>query len=163
MLSLSVFRRAAIELSIRPGDVAEKKTALTRSMIEELSPVAVTPSPKVTPELLQIGKGRYDNECKHCHGLTGRGDGSSSSTLRDYKDGEIRARDFTSGVFRSGSKPNDLFIRLKTGLNGTPMPSIAGTDQELWGLVHYMLSLKDPSAPKPKFPPGCSSGEEEAK
>ena len=71
---------------------------------------------------------------------------SSSYTLRDYKDSLIRPRDFTTGVFRAGSTAKDLFLRLRGGLNGTPMPSIPGTDEEIWAQVYYVLSMRDPSA-----------------
>jgi hypothetical protein len=55
----------------------------------------------------------------------------------------IRPRDFTSGVFRAGNTGGDLFLRLKTGLNGTPMPAISDPDDVLWSLVHYIRSQHD--------------------
>lgn len=72
---------------------------------------------------------------------TGIGDGSSSQTLRDWQGAVILPRDFTSGVFRAGSTNADLYIRLKTGLNGTPMPSVTGSDQDLWDLTQHIRSL----------------------
>ncbi len=125
--------------------ISEIKSDVWADRVSSQQPVAVPPSPDVTPELLALGKKRYLGECNRCHGDTGRGEGSSNFTLRDWKDDIIVARDFTGGVFRAGSEPADIFRRMRTGLSGTPMPSIPGTDEEIWGLAHYILSLKDPS------------------
>ena len=55
-------------------------------------------------------------------------------------------RDFTTGVFRAGSSPEDVFLRLRTGLNGTPMPAVSGSDEDLWDLTHFILSLESDDA-----------------
>ncbi len=109
-------------------------------------PVPVTPETENDAASVARGQALYEKQCVACHGASGRGDGSASYHLRDWKDAEIRPRDFTTGVFRAGSAPLDLFLRMRTGLNGTPMPSVSGTDAELWDLVHFILSLKDPTA-----------------
>ncbi len=135
--------------------IEDIKTAVWSKRIARLQPIPVPPSPKVTDKLLAAGKKRYLGECNRCHGDSGRGDGISSYTLRDWKDEAIVARDFTTGIFRAGSKPEDIFVRMRTGLNGTPMPSIPGSADEIWGLAHYILSLKDPNAYKSRVHAGC--------
>jgi hypothetical protein len=58
-------------------------------------------------------------------------------------------RNFAWGGFRGGSEPTDLFRRLVLGIEGSPMPPIARaegnnpglTDDEIWDLVHYVMSL----------------------
>lgn len=139
--------------------LTEIKAMVWKDKILDVSPVAVPPSPKVTPELIAKGKTRYMAECNRCHGDSGRGDGQSSKSLRDWQDEQILARDFTTGVFRAGSRPEDLFIRMRTGLNGTPMPSIPGTDEEIWALAHFIMSLKDPNAQPARLAHGCASSE----
>ena len=113
---------------------------------EEVWPVAVPQDPGSSPALVEKGRKLYEAQCVACHGAGGRGDGSSSYHLRDWQDAEILPRDFTTGVFRAGSAPGDLFVRMRTGLNGTPMPAVSGSDDDLWALVHFILSLKDPAA-----------------
>jgi mono/diheme cytochrome c family protein len=113
---------------------------------ELLWPVTVPPDPGSSPALVERGRVLYVAQCVACHGAGGRGDGTSSYHLRDWQDAEIRPRDFTTGVFRAGSAPTDLFLRMRTGLNGTPMPAVSGSDDDLWALVHFILSLKDPAA-----------------
>lgn len=132
------------------ADLGAKVLAEVRTMVEADyagKAVTVPASPNVTEELIAAGKEAYANQCVACHGATGRGDGTSSFHLRDWKDSAIPARDFTSGVFRAGSTPEDLFRRMRTGLSGTPMPQIYGSDEDLWALAHYIISLKDPNAP----------------
>lgn len=113
---------------------------------EEVWPVAVPQDPGSSPALVEKGRKLYEAQCVACHGAGGRGDGSSSYHLRDWQDAEILPRDFTTGVFRAGSAPIDLFLRMRTGLNGTPMPAVSGSDEDLWALVHFILSLKDAQA-----------------
>lgn len=110
--------------------------------INGVHPVAVSPEPAPTEEGIAQGKARYMTQCASCHGITGRGDGPSSYTLRDWENAEIRPRDFTTGVFRAGSTSRDIFLRLRTGLNGTPMPATDGEDAELWNMVHFIQSMK---------------------
>lgn len=122
--------------------------------IDGVRPVAVTPEPPRSEEGIEAARTRYMAQCASCHGISGRGDGSSSYTLRDWEDGEIRPRDFTTGVFRAGSSSLDLFLRMRTGLNGTPMPATDGTDEELWNMVHFIQSLEVPTV-FPKDRQGC--------
>lgn len=132
--------------SILDGKLAGIITETLADAYESAWPVAVPPDPGSSPELLDRGRKLFAAQCVACHGATGRGDGTSSFHLRDWKDAEIRPRDFTIGVFRAGSAPADLFLRMRTGLNGTPMPAVSGSDDDLWALVHFILSLKDPDA-----------------
>jgi mono/diheme cytochrome c family protein len=118
--------------------------------------VTVAPAPLADAASIERGGALFATTCASCHGARGVGDGTSSYALRDDRSAVIRPRDFTTGVFRSGSTPEDVFIRVKTGLSGTPMPGFANyPDEQIWDLVHFILSLADPRAAKPKLPPGC--------
>lgn len=144
-------------------EIREQKLDEIRESVREefarAQPIPIPPEPARTPESIARGRERYMNECAACHGATGRGDGKSSFTLRDWKDAEIIPRDFTTGVFRAGNTGRDLFLRLRGGLNGTPMPSTSGDDADLWALVHFIQTLvtsRNPTLEKH----GCAHGEE---
>jgi mono/diheme cytochrome c family protein len=112
--------------------------------------VSIPPAPPVTPERLARGQKLYaDAECLACHGERGRGDGPSAPTLKDGQQFPIVATDLTKpGRFKNGSRPEDLYRTLVTGLSGTPMPSYADSlePDQTWDLVYYVLSLSgDPS------------------
>lgn len=71
--------------------------------------------------------------------------------LRDARGLAIQAADLTApSSFKNGSRPEDIYRTLMTGLDGTPMPAYAhdfeGREDDLWHLVNYVLSL---SAPPP--------------
>ncbi len=55
--------------------------------------------------------------------MTGRGDGPSAAALLDDWEVPIRPFDFTTGNFKFGDSPRDVYRTFNTGLNGTPMPS----------------------------------------
>ncbi|HLB00891.1 MAG TPA: cytochrome c [Bacteroidota bacterium] len=67
-----------------------------------------------------------------------------SSGMTDAWGSPIRATDLTEPwTFRGGATPADIIMRLKTGLDGTPMPSYDGSapDRDLWDLSGYLLSI----------------------
>src|SRR5207249_4759061 len=88
-------------------------------------------------------------ECFKCHGQGGRGDGKSAPTLKDDYGHPIRAADLTeSWKFRGGNTVDQIYTRLRTGLDGTPMPSFQEaienkliSDEQLWRLAQYVRSL----------------------
>ncbi|HYK83011.1 MAG TPA: c-type cytochrome [Gemmatimonadales bacterium] len=99
---------------------------------------------------LRTGRQFYDSiGCRKCHGDQGRGDGPSAPTLKDDAGFAIVAADLHQDWrFRGGPTAADIYRRLRTGLDGTPMPSFADlidqkflTDAELWRLAQYVHSL----------------------
>lgn len=82
--------------------------------------------------------------CANCHGERGRGDGPSSTTLRDDAGRPIRALDFATKPLKRGDAPADLLLTLVTGLDGTPMPSYEGaaSNRDLRDVVAYLTSLR---------------------
>ena len=113
-------------------------------------------APRVNDEILAEGQAQYRAiECWQCHGDAGRGDGGSATTLSDDGDFPIRAADLTENwMFNGGGEVEDIYRRLRTGLDGTPMPNFgdligAGviTDDQLWALSHYVRSLAPEEAP----------------
>lgn len=145
---------------IRRESLQQIRDEVLARIEETAQPVIVPPQPAATPESIERGRVLFEKGCTQCHGATGQGDGFSSYTMRDWKDSDIPPRDFTTGVFRSGSTATDMFIRLKTGLNGTPMPPSGDSDEDRWAFVHYMMSLRDPDRPPPKhIRRGCGAPE----
>jgi DMSO reductase family type II enzyme heme b subunit len=95
-------------------------------------------------------------ECFKCHGQAGRGDGTSAPTLTDDWDHPARAADLTqSWRFNGGSTVEQIYTRLRTGLDGTPMPSFSDaidskliTDEQLWRVAQYVRSLSPEEPPQ---------------
>jgi cytochrome c oxidase cbb3-type subunit 2 len=102
------------------------------------------PAPALTPDRIERGQAIYDRlQCGQCHGHSGRGDGPLAAALRDSKNQPIRPQNFTQGIYKSGTTPEDLLRTILTGLAGTPMPawSSALSIEEGWDLVYYVRSL----------------------
>ena len=111
--------------------------------------------------------------CGKCHGVEGYGDGKNIDyddwtkewTLRigiEPTDEEaqiplvargalpprrIMARDFRLGLFRGGSEPDRIYRRIAEGIDGTPMPAAAVSQEDIWHLVNYVRSMEAPPEP----------------
>jgi cytochrome c oxidase cbb3-type subunit I/II len=111
---------------------------------KRMAPIAIPSPPVETPDLVAQGKKLFrDAGCVECHGAKGHGDGPSTSSLKDAAGLPIHPLDFASGIFRRGSSLEDVFLTLRTGLNGTPMPSYADslTPDQTWAVAAYVRSL----------------------
>lgn len=57
----------------------------------------------------------------------------------------IRPGNLTTGQYKGGRRPIDIYWRIAKGINGTPMPVHLGsqltTDEEVWDLVNFVLAL----------------------
>ena len=107
-------------------------------------------------EALRVGRQFYDSiGCRKCHGDQGRGDGPSAPTLKDDAGRPIFAADLSENWrFNGGGSAEDIYHRLRTGLDGTPMPSFSDlldqkflTDEQLWRVAQYVRSLSPAEAP----------------
>ena len=109
------------------------------------------PVPEIdaTPETIARGKELFQStsgaNCAACHGQLGRGDGPTSGDYNDDWGYPLRPRDLAKGVFRAGQEPADLYRSIATGINGTPMPSYAGSiePEDIWSMVHFIQSLSE--------------------
>ncbi|HEX7120324.1 MAG TPA: c-type cytochrome [Longimicrobiales bacterium] len=120
-------------------------------------PVEAGDAPAVTEEGLAEGREFYERiECWKCHGDAGRGDGPSAPTQEDDRGFPIRPADLTENWhFNGGGEVEDIYMRLRTGLDGTPMPSFSDlitsgfmTDEQLWHLAQYVRSLSPEEPPR---------------
>ncbi|MGQ0563399.1 MAG: c-type cytochrome [Gemmatimonadota bacterium] len=101
-------------------------------------------------EVIEQGRAAFDKlECWKCHGRAGRGDGPSAPTQEDENKFPIRPADLTQPwLFNGGGTVEDIYARLRTGMDGTPMPSLTDaleggivTEDQLWAIAHYVRSL----------------------
>lgn len=111
--------------------------------------------------------------CVNCHGIGGKGDGPQT---RDFElvDGKprpnpglhdewgqlVKPRDLTSGIYRGGRRPIDIFRRIYSGINGAKMPAFGGkiSDEQMWDVVNYVLSVPfDPEPGKGSLPQAGST------
>jgi len=109
-------------------------------------PIQVPPEPPVTVQSLAQGLEMYNKlACLSCHGLTGEGNGPSAPALKDFWGFSLPPRDFNTGAFRGGHTGRDLYLRVATGIAGTPMPAFddkLATPEQRWSVVHYVQSLR---------------------
>jgi len=104
----------------------------------------VTVMPPMTEESVRIGHQIFlGKACNKCHGKFGRGGSMGNVEIgKDAWGNEGSAADLSSGMFRGGDRPVDIYRRISSGINGTPMPSFKNTFQDtpddIWHLVHFI-------------------------
>ncbi len=116
--------------------------------------IVVPPRPATTAASVERGRALYiDEDCGGCHGPDGRKGGFlvDSSTNHPTPIRDLSA----SWTFRGGSDPNQIWLRLTTGI-GNSMPTYAYglTPGQRWDLVSYVESL----ARVPPWQPGGRLG-----
>ncbi len=112
---------------------------------EQPKPVAVGKTIPSSPQSIASGKAVYEKlQCAMCHGPGGNGTGAVAVELRDDIGNETMATNLTEPwTFRGGATSREIYLRFRTGIDGTPMPSFVGsaTDKEMWNLANYVVSL----------------------
>ncbi|MFN3158369.1 MAG: c-type cytochrome [Rubinisphaera brasiliensis] len=132
-----------------------------------LYPSIARPDPNApslaNPEVSSIENGRLlylskDAQCASCHGDTGRGNGYQTFQFQKKQDGSLyevvglhdawgnplEPRNLTTGIYRGGRRPIDVFRRIYAGIKGTPMPVFGGrglSDEQIWDIVNYLLTM----------------------
>lgn len=125
-------------------------------VLDEPEPVAVkadpASAPPATPASVARGKEMFkDAGCASCHGETGKGDGPTADQMKDSEGQPVKPRDFTDGRFRGGSDRADLYLRLTTGMDGTPMPAYDDVLEpaDRWAVVDFVQTLASPQPAQP--------------
>jgi mono/diheme cytochrome c family protein len=114
------------------------------------APIQIPPEPEVTPERVKAGQEVFGRvQCWKCHGVEGKANGPSASTLTDDLGRPILPYNFTDGSRpKCGDTDRDIYKIFMTGLDGTPMPSFADNikPDEAWDLVFYLRTLQPHNA-----------------
>jgi len=112
---------------------------------ERPTPVPASRQVASSPESIEKGRAAYSSlACGACHGDGGSGADAVASGLKDDWGNDVYAPSLNEPwSFRGGRTAADVYLRLKTGISGTPMPSFADTakDEDLWNVANYVVSL----------------------
>ena len=129
----------------------------------------VTAEPAFTED--QVAEGRrlfLKNGCAQCHGEDAKGqttwlnpDFIAAQEALPEEDREkinydvwnrpAPAADITARLLHGGRRPIDIYRRIYTGINGTPMPAFganfAEQPESIWQLVHYVRHIIEGGEP----------------
>lgn len=98
--------------------------------------------PPSTPERIARGRQLFVTQCAQCHGPEGKGDGPQVKDMKNDNGTPNKPRNLTLGLYKYGGEPQSLYVRLKLGIPGTPMPASPNlTDEQLFDLIWYVKSL----------------------
>lgn len=127
-----------------PGIIASVLRTWTDAEQNEVHPL--TPQPYVfTAEHVKAGQKAFLSKgCSKCHGEDGRGQ-TKDNIGKDAWGFATKAADLTAGLLHGGKRPIDVYRRIVSGINGTPMPGFRSVlEQEpdtIWNLTAYVLHV----------------------
>ncbi|MCP4093527.1 MAG: c-type cytochrome [Planctomycetes bacterium] len=108
--------------------------------------LASSTRPKI-PSVADSARGRemyFDNDlgCLVCHQVDASGGPVNGLDLWGQP---MVARDLTKGELRGGDSPADVYLRIRNGVKGTPMPAMAAelTPEQIWDLVAFVRSVQE--------------------
>lgn len=142
------------EDDIDPFLVAENAQLIAASWESAATQIVqpLTPPPRYTPESVEAGARSFVQlNCFKCHGPDGRGNKTQDVGKDDW--GRVAyAADLTTGTLHGGRRPVDIYRRIYSGINGTPMPAFAQPDtakgeteqqrsETIWNLTHFVTSV----------------------
>jgi mono/diheme cytochrome c family protein len=124
--------------------VEHLKTLSIRFAQERPEPVVVVPpEPPVDDALVARGAELWSRlHCNACHGA-GDGKGPGVALLQKDPLRHVQVRDLARGELLRGTSARDIYLTLRTGMDGTPMGSYADalTPDETWALAAYVRTL----------------------
>jgi mono/diheme cytochrome c family protein len=101
--------------------------------------LAVQPDRLASPVARDRGRSVFLMNCAICHGERGDGRGARREGL------VAPARDFTNAVWRASTTPRHVVYAIREGRTRTSMPAWPTlTDDQVWDLTAYVLSLGEP-------------------
>ncbi len=135
--------------SFDPEYVVESANDIAMRWDEAEAQVVLPKTPMVpyNDETIELGARAFVKEsCYKCHGIDGRGSRQFNVGKDDW--GRIAfAANLRSGMLHGGRRPVDIYRRVYSGINGTPMPSFGelfeaqGKLDTIWHLTHFVTSI----------------------
>jgi mono/diheme cytochrome c family protein len=167
-LEINLLREAETELDedddFDPEVVAEYVRDIAESWVlaehELVRPLTVNP-PRTEETIRQGAVAFAELSCIKCHGSDARGS-KSADVGRDIWGRTAHPGNLAMGMLHGGQRPIDIYRRIYSGINGTPMPSfkdpntaIDETPEErserIWHLVHFVTAVIEEN----RVPPDC--------
>lgn len=142
--------------NLEPAMAAEQSQLIAQSWSEAESQIVrpLTPQPQNTQESIDAGARAFVQlNCFKCHGRDGRGN-KALDVGKDDWGRTAYAADLTTGMLHGGRRPIDIYRRIYSGINATPMPAFAQPDsgkgetevqrsETIWHMVHFITSVVD--------------------
>jgi mono/diheme cytochrome c family protein len=135
--------------SYDPERVAELANGIDADWTEAASLVVLPQTPMVpyNEQTIELGARAFVKEsCYKCHGIDGRGN-RQFNVGKDEWGRTAYAANIAAGMLHGGRRPIDIYRRIYTGINGTPMPGFGSTLEAqgkldtIWHLTHFVTSI----------------------
>lgn len=148
------------------AEIVDYSQRITRAWDRAATQIVLplTHMPEMNEETVALGKQAFLTKgCSKCHGEDGRGH-TQENVGQDAWGNTVHAADLTSGMLHGGRRPIDVYRRIYSGINGTPMPafssSLAVEPDTFWHLVYYVLRVAEQGGQESAQAAGAANAEE---
>jgi mono/diheme cytochrome c family protein len=101
-----------------------------------------------SPEIIELGKQIYQQECAACHGKDGKGAGEAAYLLYPRPRNLVAAKYRLVSTWEGVPTDSDLYFTISRGIPGSAMPSFSHLpEKNRWALLHYVKSLAAKTIP----------------
>jgi mono/diheme cytochrome c family protein len=157
--------------ALSPGDLLDPEVVAELAMLisgswSEAASLEVMPAsarPAFDDESIRLGQAAFlEKGCAKCHGADGRGH-TQDNVGQDAWGRTVKAADISAGMLHGGRRPIDVYRRIYSGINGTPMPAfnqaLAAEPDTVWHMTHFVLGIVErrPSAVAPAEGAGAAA------
>lgn len=125
--------------------IKDSATAVFESWKNASSKVISPATPRPAADAASIARGKelfqgQAASCASCHGVDGKGIDDGKKDAWDFP---TRPADLTRGIYRGGGRPIDIYRRIHSGINGSPMSAFGNqlSSEQIWDIVNYVYTL----------------------
>ncbi len=130
--AMSVFRRLAFACLVLAGlgfQNSARDDRIPQAILVKRNPLTSTSA------VLTRARDNFQDNCLPCHGSEGKGDGPLAVSL------ETKPKDLTSAKIISELTDGEIFWTITKGRKPMPAFDQKLTDEERWGLVHFVRDI----------------------
>lgn len=132
---------------LQEGTAAEAFAAAISEQRQQFDLALASSTRPEIPDVADSTRGRemyFDKDlgCLVCHQVDASGGPLDGFDLWGQP---MVARDLQKGELRGGDSPADVYLRIRNGVKGTPMPAMANelTQEQIWDLVAFVRSVQE--------------------
>ena len=139
---MNMKKRFALAVLVAGGSLLAPEAALACSKSKAPAEAKAMENPvEASDEVMAEAKKIYKKKCKKCHGSKGNGKGPGAKDMDPMPPDWTKGIDFTDGELYWATMNGCEGTEMKGWKAGSAKPGKEITEEQAWGLVHYIRTF----------------------